>query len=265
MTPSGAAYPAEPVTFISAAPPGGGWHQLCVKAAAALRDERLVRVPIEIVINPGGLQVFEEVVAARRGDAHTLVAFSPGLTAQILLKGSRCSYADITPIAGLSTDYGALIVPADSSIATLDQLAAALRRPDPPAIQGGQAAGAMHEAMARVVGSAVGVPGGAVRYLPATGIATGIASLLAGAAPVAAVGAADAAEAVRAGRVRMLAVLAEQRIPEPFEAVPTAAEQGGARRVPDVAGVFRASRHAGAGGPLLGGRLHPPVGDPNVA
>ncbi len=227
MTEASGSYPARPVTFISAAPPGGGWHQVCVKAAAALRAERLVPVEVEVVTNPGGLKVFEEVVAGRRGDGHTLVAFSPGLTAQILMKGSRYSYADITPVASLSADYGALAVPAESPMADLATFVKALRRrPDAVAVVGGQGPGAMHEAMVRVVAATAGVPAKAARYVGAAGMAAGIAALLAGDAPVGAFGVADVAAEVRKGSLRLLAVLAERRLPEPFESVPTGIEQG---------------------------------------
>jgi len=227
MSPSPGSHPSGDITFISAAPPGGGWHTVCVKAADALMAERLVPGRINIVTNPGGLKVFEEVVATRRGDGHTLVAFSPGLTMQILLKGSRYSYADITPVASLSTDYGALVVPAGSEIHDLGALLARLRRdPASLAITGGSGPGAMHHGMIGTVASAAGVPPQAVSYVGAGGVAQGVAALKAGTAPVGALGAADVLDEVRQGTLRILAVLSDRRLPAPLDAAPTAREQG---------------------------------------
>ncbi len=220
------AYPAGPVTFVSAAPPGGGWHQICVKTADALRAEGLVPAGIEVVVTPGGLAVFEQTIAARRGDDRTLIAFSPGLTMQILMKGSRHSYADITPIAALSTDYGALVAHPGSPISTLPALIDTLRRrPAEVPIAGGSGPGAMHHGMVSVVAAAAGVPAAAVPYLGQGGVAEALRSVRTGQAPVAALGAADVLGEVREGRLRVLAVLAERRLPELPDA-PNAREQG---------------------------------------
>jgi len=227
MSPAPGAYPVGDITFISAAPPGGGWHTVCVKAAEALATERLVPARIDIVTNPGGLKVFEDVITTRRGDGHTLVAFSPGLTMQILLKGSQYSYADITPIASLSTDYGALVVPAGSEIADLGVLLARLRRdPTSLAITGGSGPGAMHHGMIGAVASAAGVPPKDISYLGAGGVAQGIADLKAGTVPLGALGAADVLGEVRHGTLRILAILSDRRLPAPLDGVPTAREQG---------------------------------------
>jgi len=227
MSQASGASAGDRATFISAAPPGGGWHTVCVKAAEALRAEHLGPAEIEVVTTPGGLRVFEETVRTRRGEGGTLIAFSPGLTMQILMKGSQYSYADITPIAALSTDYGALVVRPDSPIADLAGFLDALRRlPHGFAVTGGSGPGAMHHGMVGAIASAAGVASATVPYVGATGVADAIAGVKGGGIPVAALGAADVLADVRAGTLRILAVLAEDRLGEPFQRSPTAREQG---------------------------------------
>ena len=220
-------YPDRPVTFIAAAPPGGGWHQTCEQTLRVLKEERLLPVEAQMVTTPGGLKVFEETISERRGDPYTLVAFSPGLTLQILMKGSRYSYADITPIAAVSTDYGALVVPSSSGLADLGALVHALRR-DSGAVRvgGGSGPGAMHHGMIAVTAAAAGLAPGAVQYVGGNGVAEVVSALLAGRITVAALGATDVLDELRSGAVRILAVLAERRLPGLFAGVPTAKELG---------------------------------------
>lgn len=219
-------YPAAPVTLMAAAPPGGGWHQTCEKTLQAILEERLVPVDVHIVTRPGGLKMFEETVGGR-GDPHTLIAFSPGLTLQMLMKGSKYTYADVTPIAAVSTDYGAIVVSAASPISSLPDLLAAFRK-DPAAVAagGGSGPGAMHHGMVGVVAAAGGIAPSTIRYVGSAGVAEGIATLLRGDVPVVALGASDVIGELRTGAVRILAVLSEHRLPGPFREIPTAREQG---------------------------------------
>jgi putative tricarboxylic transport membrane protein len=220
-------YPVRSVSFVAAAPPGGGWYQTCEATVRVLKEERLLPVEPELVATSNGIKVLEEMVTDRRGDGHTLVAFSPGLTLQILLRGSPYTYADITPIAALSTDYGAFVVPATSPLRDLAALLAALRRDAASVpVGGGSGPGAMHEGMARMVAAAAGIPPSSVRYVGAKGVAAGKQALASGETPVAALGAADVLEEVRRGTLRVLAVLAAERLPGPLASMPTAREQG---------------------------------------
>ncbi|HET8678758.1 MAG TPA: tripartite tricarboxylate transporter substrate-binding protein [bacterium] len=180
-----------------------------------------------MITTPGGLTVLEDVITARRGDAHTLVAFSPGLTLQMLMKRSRYSYADITPIAAVSTDYGALVVPVASKLVDLGAVMHALHRnSDEIRFGGGSGAGAMHHGMVAVTAAAAGIAPGAVHYAGSSGVAEAVSALLAGQVTVAALGATDVLDPLRSGSVRILAVLADRRLPGPFAGVPTAKEQG---------------------------------------
>ncbi len=220
-------YPAHPVTFVSAAPPGGGWYQTCEHTVRALRKEGLVPVEVRMEERQGGLKVLEEMATERKGDAYTLAAFSPGLTLQILMRGSRYSYADITPIAATSTDYGVLVVPTKSDISNLHDLVTALRR-DPQAVPvgGGSPTGMMHHGMIASVAVAAGLDPSHIRYEGSKGVSDATSALLGGQTAVGALGAANILDELDKGTMRALAVLSEERLPGALEGVPTAAEQG---------------------------------------
>jgi putative tricarboxylic transport membrane protein len=143
------------------------------------------------------------------------------------MKGSKYTYADITPIAAVSTDYGAIVVPVSSPIRSLHELLAALRKdPAAVAVSGGSGPGAMHHGMIGVVAAAGGIAPGAIHYVGSAGVVEGIAALLRGEVAVAALGATDVVDELRTGAVRILAVLSEHRLSGPFQQILTAKEQG---------------------------------------
>lgn len=220
-------YPAHPVTFIAAAPPGGGWYQMCEQTVRALREEGLVPVEVRMEERQGAVKLLEEMATERKGDAYTLVAFSPGLSLQILSSGSKYSYTDIIPIAATSTDYGVLVVSSDSPIANLDDLVTALRRkPQSLPVGGGQPPGLMHHGMIISLASAAGLDPSQVRYVGSKNITEGLSTLLRGQTAVAAFGVANVLDDVGKGTVKALAVLSEERLPGSLEGVPTAIELG---------------------------------------
>lgn len=228
-----------PVRLVSAAPPGGGWHELCERTASALRAEDLVTGTVDVVVTPGGLRVFEDMASTSQADGSTLVAFSPGLTMQILMKGSKYTYADIVPLAALCTDYGVLAVRADAPFAGLREFLDVLgRHPLDHTVIGGSSPRAMHHGMLAVLAAAARIPVGTIRYVGAAGVVPAVKALLEGQASAAALGSADLVEEVRSGAVRVLAVLAESRLPGVLQDVPTAAEQGYDVRFPMWRGFY---------------------------
>ncbi len=247
MTP--ASYPSQPVTFVSAAPPGGGWYQLCEHTIRVIQGERLAPVDVKMEQRKGAVELFEEMATKRVGDANTIVAFSPGMTIQLLNAKSKYTYKDVTPIGATSTDYGVLVVRADSQIRELGDLLKLLKKAPQP-VGGGQPVGFMHDAIVRTVTTAAGLDKSSFQYMGSKNPAEAIASLTAGNVVVSAMGAANVTDELRSGKVRVLAVLSEKRIPGDFKNIPTAIEQGckatfpmwrgfyGAKGMPDEARAF---------------------------
>ena len=220
-------YPAHPVTLITAAPPGGGWYQMCEHTMRALREEDLIPVEVRMEEKRGAITLLEEMATERKGDPYSLVAFSPGLTLQILNRGSKYSYGDITPIAATSTDYGVLVVSKNSPLVGLDDLVTALRRdPNVVSFGGGQPAGLIHQGIVSSVATAVGLDPSQVTYVGSKGVTDGISTLLDGQTAVAAFGAANVLDELGKGTIRVLAILSEQRLHGALESALTASEQG---------------------------------------
>ena len=226
MTPQ-APYPGNGVTFISAAPPGGGWYQVCEHTIKALRKEGLVTVDMNMEQRRGAVQLFEEMATERAGDDNVLVACSPGLTIQLLHAKSPLTYGDVTAIAATSTDYGVLVVSNGSTMAGLGDLVEALEG-DPQSVRtgGGQPPGFMHDAIVKTVVSAAGLDASKLSYSGSKNPSDAIEALLNGDVAVSSMGAANVASHLQKGQVRLLAVLSQERLGGSFKDVPTAVEQG---------------------------------------
>ncbi|MDQ7844403.1 MAG: tripartite tricarboxylate transporter substrate binding protein [Armatimonadota bacterium] len=223
------AFPDRPVEIIAPAGVGGGWDTLSRLTARTLAEEKLVTQPITVTNMPGGsgAVAIAHVVTRRKGDAYTLVAFSPALTLTIVNRNTPYSYKDVVPITALSTDYGVLVVRKDSAINNLRTLLEVLKR-DPGAgvVAGGSAPGSMDHIIFAKAARAGGVDPLKVRYIPFQGGGEAMAALLGGSATVLSTGASEVIGQLQAGAVRVLAIFSEQRLGGAFRNVPTAAEQG---------------------------------------
>jgi len=228
-TGAGPAFPDRPVEIIAPAGAGGGWDTLSRMTARALAEEKLVTQPITVTNMPGGsgAVAIANVIARRKGDPYTLIAFSPALTLTIVNRNTPYAYKDVTPLTSLSTDYGILAVRKDSTINNLRTLVQVLKaNPDAGVVAGGSAPGSMdHIIFAKSV-RAGGVDPLKVRYIPYQGGGEAIAALLGGSASVISTGASEVIGQLEAGQIRVLAIFSEQRLGGAFRNVPTAIEQG---------------------------------------
>ena len=228
-TGAGPAFPDRPVEIIAPAGAGGGWDTLSRMTARALAEEKLVTQPITVTNMPGGsgAVAIANVIARRKGDPYTLIAFSPALTLTIVNRNTPYAYKDVIPLTSLSTDYGILAVRKDSTINNLRTLVQVLKaNPDAGVVAGGSAPGSMdHIIFAKSV-RAGGVDPLKVRYIPYQGGGEAIAALLGGSASVISTGASEVIGQLEAGQIRVLAIFSEQRLGGAFRNVPTAIEQG---------------------------------------
>jgi putative tricarboxylic transport membrane protein len=229
--PGGAApaFPDRAVEIIAPAGPGGGFDLISRMTARALQEEKLIGVPVTVTNMPGGSGVvaLAHVITRLKGNAYTLVAVSPATTLQIANRATPYTYRDVTPVASLITDYGVLVVRKDSTIKDLRTLIQVLKQnPGVVTVAGGSAPGSMDHAIFAKAAKAGGIDALKVAYLPFQGGGEAMAALLGRSASVLSTGASEVLGQLEAGTIRVLAVLAPQRLGGIFSAVPTAKEQG---------------------------------------
>lgn len=228
--------PDKPIEFIAPSGPGGGWDRTCRGAQKVLTEEKLVPQPIAVnnVAGGSGAVAIGQVMAKRKGDAHLLLAMSPALTFTLALgrakdpgTGKNLTFREITPIAAVATDYGAIVVKKDSPFKNLKEMMEAFRaNPGAVSVAGGSAPGSQdHIKFAKIV-KAVGLDATKIKYVPFQGGGEALAAVLGGHTAAASPDISEIAGQIEAGQIRVLAVLSDQRLPGVFKDIPTAKEQG---------------------------------------
>ena len=212
---------------VAPAQPGGGFDLTC--RVAQMGMARDLPRPMEVTFMPGGIGAvaFNAFNAARKGDQNAIVAFSTGSLLNLAVgKYGKYSADDARWVGAAGVDYGAVIVKADSPFKTLGDLVEALKKDPAALVMGaGGTVGSQDWMKAALVAKAAGADPKALRYVAFDGGGEAMAGLLGGAIQVYT---GDVAEmtAHMDGSVRILGVMAEQRLPAPFDQTPTAREQG---------------------------------------
>ena len=212
------------------AKPGGGFDLTCKLAQRALLEAGFTEQPMRLAYVPGGIGAvaYNSIVAQRPAESDTIVAFSDGsLLALAQGKFGKYGAADVRWVGALGADYGVIAVRADSPFKTLKDLGAALRtEPDRVLFGAGGTIGNQDWMKAALVARQAGVGYKRMRFVGFEGGGEAFTALQGGHVQAVSGDASEAAMQLGAGGIRILAVLAAQRLPGRLAGVPTAREQG---------------------------------------
>lgn len=221
------------------AKPGGGFDVTCRLARLAYQGEP----PMAVVYRPGGIGalVFSEAVRGRLA-ADEIVAFSNGTLLNLAQGrfGRGRGPDDVQWLAALAMDHGVVAVHRDAPWRDLRALLAALKAdPSAVAFAAGGTIGSQDWMKAALLARAAGVGHKAMRVVAFEGGGDAVQALVGRHLQVLAGDAAELAEQLQQGApLRLLAVLAPQRLPGLLAAVPTAREQGVDLQWPILRGVY---------------------------
>lgn len=212
------------VTLIAPANAGGGWDGAAREAQQTLRSEGIVNSPTVVNIPGAGGTIGLSQLAQMNGESTTLMVMGITMLGAININGSGVSLDDVTPIARLSDDYDVLVVPADSPYDTVDDLVADWEQ-DPTTFPiGGGSLGSLDQMIVAQVAGEAGMDPASVNYMAHSGGAELATALLSGTISASVSGMADFQDQVEAGRLKVLAVSAEE--PVPGIDAPTLIEKG---------------------------------------
>jgi len=205
--------------------PGGAMDLTCKLAQKALPDSRL-----KLAYLPGGIGAvaWHTLVSQRRAEPDTLVAFSGGSLLNLAEgKFGKANAADVRWVAALGVDYGMIAVRADSPWHTLRELLEAIRR-DPQQVLVGVSGtiGSQDWMKIALLARHAGIEPRRLRFVALEGGGEAFTAMNANFVQVISGDASEATLYADHGKVRVLAVLAEHRLPGVLAAVPTAREQG---------------------------------------
>ena len=235
--------PLDKTECIAPAKPGGGFDLTCKLAQTALMDGKYITDPMRVTYMPGGIGAvaYNAVVAQRPDSANTIVAFSGGSLLNLAQgKFGRYNENDVRWLSVIGADYGAVIVADNSPFKSLQDVLAAVKADPTKVVFGaGGTVGSQDWMKAALTAKAAGVNPKSMRFVAFEGGGEAVTALQGGHIHVYSGDAAEAAQQMKAGtKIRILAVMAEKRLPGNLADVPTAREQGADIDWPIVRGFF---------------------------
>ncbi|WP_226780204.1 Bug family tripartite tricarboxylate transporter substrate binding protein [Oceaniglobus trochenteri] len=216
---------------IAPANPGGGWDFTCRQVGKVLQDLGQIDKTMQVVnlAGGGGGVAFAEVVN-KRNDSDDLIVAASSATATRLAQGSYPGNTmdQVRWVASIGADYGVIAVAADSEIETLPQFLDQIKNdPTSVSIAGGSAVGGWDHLKVLIAADAYGIDDvRSVKYIAFDGGGEAVTQLLAGSVQGFTGDLSEAKGFVESGDIKVLAVLAPERLDGDFADIPTAKEQG---------------------------------------
>ena len=199
--------------IMAPAGPGGGWDQTAramqqaMVAAGAAKSVQVTNVP-----GAGGTIGLAQLASAHKGDGGQLMVNGLVMLGAILTNNAPVTLDQTTPIARLTGEYMAIVVPTDSPIKTLAELVAAVKA-DPAKVRwAGGSAGGVDHITAALFAKAVGADATKVNYIPFSGGGEALAAIMGGKVTAGISGYGEFEGQIKAGKLRLLAVTAPKRL-----------------------------------------------------
>jgi putative tricarboxylic transport membrane protein len=204
---------AADYTIIAPANPGGGWDQTARSLQTSLQDEGISKsVQVQNVPGAGGTIGLAQFASQQKGNPNALIVGGYVMVGAILTNNSPVTLKDVTPIARLTGEYEAVVVPASSPLQTMGDLIEQLKK-DPGSVSwgGGSAGGTDHIAVG-LIAKAAGVDPTKINYIAYSGGGEALASILGSQVTAGISGYGEFESQVKAGTLRLLAVSSAERM-----------------------------------------------------
>ena len=223
--PARAEYPERPITVIVPWSAGGGTDATGRMIGKLMQDQ--LGVPVNVVNRTGGGGVVgHQAIATAKPDGYTIGIVTVEIAMMHWIGLTDLTYKNYTPIALYNADPAGVSVNADSEYKTVGEvLEAAKANPGDLKGSGTGQGGIWHLALAGMLVEA-GLDPNAIVWVPSQGAAPALADLAAGGVDVVTASVVEARALAEAGKVKVLAVMADEQLPA-FPNVPTLVEAGG--------------------------------------
>lgn len=204
------------LSIMAPAGAGGGWDTTSRSLQQVLTQEGIVG-SVQVINVPGaGCTVgLAQFATAAKTDAEQVLLAGITLVGAIISNGAPVDLAEVTPLARLTGDPLAIVVPASSDIKTIDELLAAIKANVGGTIWAGGSAGGADHILAALVTQAAGQDPAAVNYVAYSGGGEALAAMLGGQVTACVSGYGEWQSQIEAGELRALAI----SYPEPIEGI----------------------------------------------
>ena len=211
--------------IMAPAAPGGGWDQTARSMQQALTQSGTVKnVQVTNVPGAGGTIGLAQFVNGAKGDGGQLMVNGYVMVGAILTNKSPVSLEQTTPIARLTAEYEAIVVPADSPIKSAKDLAAAIKADPGKVTWAGGSAGGVDHIAAALFAKAAGADPTKINYVPFSGGGEALAAILGGKVTAGISGYGEFESQIKAGKLRLVGVTSPNRLSNVDG--PTLKEQG---------------------------------------
>lgn len=220
--------PTKNVEIVVTSAPGGSNDKTGRSVEKLLNELKLVPTSVSVVNKPGGGgNIAYAYVNQHAGDAHYLLVGTTTLLSNHIVGSSKVNYLDFTPIASLFNDYVVFAVNANSSSKTGKDLIERMKK-DPQSVPLGFATtlGSHNHIAAGLLMKAIGGSARDLKAVAFKGSSEAVTALLGGHLELVTTAGGNVAAHVQTGKLRVLGVSAEKRLPGPLAGVPTWKEQG---------------------------------------
>lgn len=208
--------------------PGSGPDRNTRVIQRIFQQQKFFEVPVSVVNKPGaGSAISGAYLSKFEGNGHYVMFSGKALITSDIMGRLGFSYTDLTPITHTMDEYIGIAVKADSPLKSGRDLLDRLKKE--PAAHSIAIATALGNANHQAVASAMkesGIDPRKGRNVVFTSGGAAMTSLLGGHVDVVPVSMGLLVSELQAGRIRILAVSAPQRLPGVFAQVPTWKEQG---------------------------------------
>jgi putative tricarboxylic transport membrane protein len=217
--------------------PGGGWDQTGRTLAAAMQSAKLVSsVQFDNKGGAGGTIGLAQFINSSKGDPNALMMGGMVMVGAIYLDDAPVNLTMVTPVARLTGEYEAIVVPTNSPHKTMADLVKAFKANPGSVSWGGGSAGGTDHILVGLIAKATGVDPAKINYVPFKGGGEAVAAIVGGHVTAGVSGVGEFAEQIKGGRMRALAVSASSRT----DGISTLKEQGIDVELANWRGVFSA-------------------------
>jgi len=211
--------------IMAPAAPGGGWDQTARSMQQALSQSGIAKsAQVTNVPGAGGSIGIAQLVNNSKGDGNQLMVMGYVMVGALLTNKSPITLDQTTPIARLTTEYEAIVVPANSPIKDAKDLAAAIKADPSKVTWAGGSAGGVDHIAAALFAKAAGADPTKINYIPFSGGGEALAAILGGKVTAGISGYGEFESQVKAGKLRLIGLTSPTKTPNVD--VPSIKEQG---------------------------------------
>ena len=219
-----AAYPERPLTLIVPWAAGGGTDAVARILGVVLEKE--LGQSVNVVNRTGGGGAGGHTAGATaRGDGYTITMATVEITMMHWMGLAQIDHKGYDAVALVNFDPAGVSVRADAPWKTIGELTEHIRANPGRLKASGTGPGGIWDVARAGWLKAIGLPHTAVPWVPSQGAAPALQEIVAGGIDICTCSLPEAASLIEAGKVKPLAIMAEQRDPR-FPNVPTLKETG---------------------------------------